>query len=451
MKVTPFWHVLRYRQVISFFKNSAFLKFHAGVSSYTKFKRPESNLVTMKLDTPNFRAVFTPEVNMLSEMFQKYNYEIRMAGGAVRDLLMNKQPEDIDFATVATPNQMKNMFEHEGVRMLHRKGEAHGTVTVRINDVQNFEVTTLRVDMKTDGRHAEVEFTTDWELDAGRRDLTINAMFLGLDGTLYDYFNGREDLENRQVRFVGDPEGRIQEDYLRILRYFRFYGRIAVCPDSHDALTLDAVQRNVEGLGKISGERIWTELKKILAGNFSKEIMLRMLDLGVGPFIGLPDHANTAEYEIVCNRSHSIKPQPVTLLTALLKNEDEVMALHSRLKFSKYDRDLGLFIINNRNKDVQANVQPFYSLILESKSKISDVLEWSCEVFKYRGDACSFTELNNWKVPKFPINGHMLAEKGYKPGPQMNNIMSKLKTAWIESKFQMTKDQLLEILDKDKT
>lgn len=127
-----------------------------------------------------------------------------------------------------------------------------------------------------------------------------------------------------------------------------------------------------------------------------------------------------------------------------------MQTLHSRLKFSKYDRDLALFLINNRNKAVQENVQPFYYLILESKSKTSDVLEWSCEVFKYRGDSCSFKELSNWKVPKFPINGHMLAEKGYKPGPDMNNIMAKLKKQWIQSKFQMTKEELLEVLDKEK-
>lgn len=126
------------------------------------------------------------------------------------------------------------------------------------------------------------------------------------------------------------------------------------------------------------------------------------------------------------------------------------MNLHSRLKFSKYERDLALFIVNNRDKDVQANVGPFYSLILDSKSKTSDVLEWSCEVFKYRGDSGSLRELSNWKIPKFPINGHMLTEKGFKPGPQMTNILSKAKAKWVESKFQMNKDQLLEYLDKNR-
>ncbi|KFM75771.1 CCA tRNA nucleotidyltransferase 1, mitochondrial, partial [Stegodyphus mimosarum] len=199
MKIINCWRLFGIRKSLAF--GCRQYDICLNFSSYLKFKRPESKLITMKLDTPQFRGIFTPEVNKLSELFQKYGYGLRLAGGAVRDLLMNKQPEDIDFATTATPDEMKQMFTAEGVRMLHRKGEMHGTVTVRINDQQNFEITTLRIDMRTDGRHAEVEFTTDWELDAGRRDLTINAMFLGLDGTLYDYFNGKEDLEKRAVRF----------------------------------------------------------------------------------------------------------------------------------------------------------------------------------------------------------------------------------------------------------
>lgn len=134
---------------------------------------------------------------------------------------MDITPADIDFATTATPQQMINMFEKENIRILSIKGERHGTITARINDEENFEVTTLRIDVKTDGRHAKVEFTTDWLLDANRRDLTINSMFLNFDGKVYDFFYGYEDLQARRVRFVGDASNRIVEDYLRIMRYFR--------------------------------------------------------------------------------------------------------------------------------------------------------------------------------------------------------------------------------------
>merc|ERR1712203_67029 len=162
----------------------------------------------------------------------------------------------------ATPDQMKEMFTKEGVRMINAKGEEHGTITARIADKENYEVTTLRIDKVTDGRRAEVEFTKDWEVDANRRDLTINSLFLGLDGSLYDYFGGVEDLANKRVRFVGSPEKRIQEDYLRILRYFRFYGRIVPESDAHCEDTLSAIRENVGGMERVSGERIWTEWAK---------------------------------------------------------------------------------------------------------------------------------------------------------------------------------------------
>lgn len=135
---------------------------------------------------------------------------------------MNKRPSDLDFATTATPQEMVAMFNAEKVRMFNTNGISHGTVTARINDEENFEVTTLRIDVKTDGRHAEVAFTKNWVLDASRRDLTINSMYLGLDGSVYDWFHGYEDLQHKRVAFVGKAHERIQEDYLRILRYFRW-------------------------------------------------------------------------------------------------------------------------------------------------------------------------------------------------------------------------------------
>ena len=233
------------------------------------------------------------EVSTLADIFIRHNYELRIAGGAVRDFLHpsgNIIPHDVDFATDATPQQMKEMFTAENVRMINVEGgEKHGTITARILDKENFEVTTLRIDKVTDGRKAEVEFTTDWQLDAERRDLTINSMFLGLDGTLYDFFGGQKDLHDERVAFVGCANRRIQEDYLRILRYFRFYGRI-VKPDNnsedsydsflqqkhHEKTTVIAIKTNSEGLGRISGERIWSEWKKILSGRFGEQVIFQL-------------------------------------------------------------------------------------------------------------------------------------------------------------------------------
>lgn len=167
-------------------------------------------LQTMKLDSPQFHSLFTPELEKLIDLFNKYGHELRIAGGAVRDLLLGLQPHDVDFATTATPTEMKELFETEGIRMINARGESHGTITCRINDKvsgvfvsiimptglclvllwsiwltftgllqENFEVTTLRIDVLTDGRRAKVEFTKDWQLDSLRRDLTVNSMFLG--------------------------------------------------------------------------------------------------------------------------------------------------------------------------------------------------------------------------------------------------------------------------------
>lgn len=185
------------------------------------FPKVREDPVIMKLESPEFKSIFTDELKVLAELFKKYDYDIRVAGGAVRDLLMNLEPKDLDFATTATPSEMKKIFEAESIRMINANGEKHGTITARVNDKENFEVTTLRIDVVTNGRHAEVQFTTDWMLDALRRDLTINSMFLDLDGNVYDYFYGYDDLKKRRVAFVGNAATRIQEDYLRILRYFR--------------------------------------------------------------------------------------------------------------------------------------------------------------------------------------------------------------------------------------
>lgn len=242
--------------------------------------------IVVKLDNELFKSLFTPELEHLVALFKKYNHEIRIAGGAVRDLLMDKKPKDLDFATTATPTQMKSMFEAENIRMINMNGEKHGTITPRINDKENFECTTLRIDVITDGRHAEVEFTKDWLLDANRRDLTINAMFLGIDGSVHDHFYGYEDLQERRVRFVGNADRRIKEDFLRILRYFRFYGRISKCADNHDQETLKIIANNAVGLERISGERIWLELNKILQGNFAGELMTTIINCGLAEHIG---------------------------------------------------------------------------------------------------------------------------------------------------------------------
>jgi len=402
--------------------------------------------MTSKITSPHFQDVLTPELEELSGMFAKRGYEIRIAGGAVRDLLMGKSPADVDFATTATPQQMKDMFTEENVRMINALGEKHGTITARINDKVNFEVTTLRIDKVTDGRRAEVEFTKDWQVDANRRDLTINSMFLGLDGTVYDYFDGEKDLKNRMVRFVGDPVTRIQEDYLRILRYFRFYGRIAEEADKHCPHTLEAIKNNAQGLKIVSGERIWMEWKKILTGNFAQQLTQKMIEVGLSNFIGLPDSPNIQEFDLVASRSQENKMNllPTTLLAALLATEEQVWTLHGRLKLSGNERDNALYVVNHRQDKPLIDQDPLRSyqyLMVDGKTR--DTRQFISEVLSYRGDKQLLQAFQNWEPPKFPITGNHLKEAGAPPGKAMSIVLSKLKDEWKQSNFTMDVDTLI--------
>ncbi|XP_077992379.1 CCA tRNA nucleotidyltransferase 1, mitochondrial-like [Glandiceps talaboti] len=403
-------------------------------------------LKKIKLDTPEFHSLFTPELDRLAELFKNYNHELRIAGGAVRDLLMGKKPQDLDFATTARPDEMKTMFDKEGVRMINAKGEKHGTITPRIHDKENFEVTTLRIDKVTDGRHAEVEFTKDWRIDAERRDLTINSMFLDLDGTVYDYFNGKEDLDKRIVQFVGSPIARIQEDYLRILRYFRFYGRIAESADSHCSKTLEAIKANAEGLSGISGERIWMELQKIVTGNHAGSLMKYMYDQGIPQYMGLPEYGDVKEFQAVFKRSQALSPKPVTLVSALLKDEGDVINFDKRLKVSAEERKVGFFIVGHRNQVeiIEDRLKPYKDMLVMGLFKDKDTITKVTELLKYKGEAAMLEELQNWEIPKFPVSGNDLIKIGVKPSKKFGKQIDKLREVWKNSNFTATKEELLD-------
>ncbi|XP_053724292.1 CCA tRNA nucleotidyltransferase 1, mitochondrial isoform X1 [Synchiropus splendidus] len=410
------------------------------------------SLFTMKLETSEFKSLFTEGLTGLAELFQQHNHQLRIAGGAVRDLLSGKRPEDVDFATTATPEEMKSMFQSAGIRMINNKGEKHGTITARLHN-QNFEVTTLRIDVQTDGRHAEVEFTTDWQKDAERRDLTINSMFLAeekndasLDGTLYDYFKGYEDLQNRRVRFVGSAEQRIQEDFLRILRYFRFYGRVAVKPDDHEPETLAAIRENGRGLAGISGERIWVELKKMVVGNHAAHLLELLHSLELAQYIGLPPDGNVEEMKQVWENAKHHSPKPMTILSALLHSAGEVEKMDARLKVSKEEKTLALFLVKHRrelckNDDHPESVQPFTDFIIDSREL--DTQSKVCELLKYQGENKLLAELSRWSIPRFPVSGHDLRKMGFTSGKEIGATLQMLRDVWKRSRYQMDREELL--------
>ncbi len=207
--------------------------------------------------------------------------KVRFVGGCVRKSLCGEHIDDIDLATSLEPNEVKKKLDKNDVKVMDT-GISYGTVTAIVNK-KKFEITTLRKDVSTDGRHARVEFTRNWEQDASRRDFTINAIYADLDGRILDPLNGALDLQNGRINFIGSPEERIQEDYLRILRYFRFFAQYS--ETNCDQNTIQSIKKNIDGINKISKERIFDELKKILSlknvynlfkNNQSKEIILNI-------------------------------------------------------------------------------------------------------------------------------------------------------------------------------
>jgi len=208
---------------------------------------------------------FLENTKEVQEIFSTLNTpgedtKARFVGGCVRKALHGENIDDIDLATSLTPDEVKKAFNEKGIRVIET-GIVHGTLTVILNK-KKFEITTLRKDLITDGRHATVRFTSDWELDASRRDFTINAIYADIEGRIFDPYKGIVDLQKGKIKFIGLPEERIQEDYLRILRYFRFFTQYSKI--DHEQETLKSIKKHINGLNKVSNERIFDELKKIL-------------------------------------------------------------------------------------------------------------------------------------------------------------------------------------------
>ena len=209
--------------------------------------------------------------------------ETRLVGGVVREILRGNVAKDIDLATTATPEQVIEALKHGHIKCVET-GLKHGTVTAILKG-HPFEITTLRKDVETTGRHASVEYTSSWEEDSNRRDFTVNAMYLDTSGNLFDFHNGQEDLKNSLVRFVGDASTRIEEDYLRILRFFRFFGYLPNAKYLDNEL--EAIQKRLHGLDKLSGERIYNEMHKIFGTHNAKNTLMLMSESNVFDHIGL--------------------------------------------------------------------------------------------------------------------------------------------------------------------
>jgi poly(A) polymerase len=256
--------------------------------------------------------------------------EARVVGGAVRDTLANRPVTEVDLATPQTPEAVTEALQAARLRAVPT-GIEHGTVTA-VSDHRGFEITTLRRDVETDGRHAVVAFTADWREDAARRDFTINAMSMSRDGAVYDYFGGIADLRAGLIRFVGDPATRIAEDFLRILRFFRFFARYGAGPP--DPAAAAAIRQGTHGLAGLSVERVWSELSRILAAPDPRGAVSLMDRLGVLRAV-LPEGAEPSGLEQLV--AAAAPAEPLLRLAALLTGDAASVA--ARLRLSAADRD----------------------------------------------------------------------------------------------------------------
>ena len=370
--------------------------------------------------------VFTEDMRTLNELFVSNGYELRLVGGCVRDALLGKVPKDIDMATTATPDQMIAMCDSK-VRPI-ATGYDHGTITMCVGD-EKYEVTTLRVDAETDGRHAEVEYTTNWEVDAGRRDFTMNSMSMDFEGNVFDPFGGQDDIEKKIIRFVGDPVQRIEEDVLRILRFYRMGAKITW--PHYDRPSRTAIrkflQADEKALAPVSVERIWSELKMIFTSTDAFEVaendgLFDMLIPGFGytaPVV--PD--NTPNFV-----------SPVSLIAAMVRhNVDQFCDMYC---VSNDERKQMKFIADN-------------SFCMNEMDRIIDKLidgtpvEWITDILYMREKYELLDKVRNTKVPEFPVRGQDLIDVGYKSGPAIGFMLKGMREDWVKSGYTMSKNQLM--------
>lgn len=377
----------------------------------------------------NIESIPNNELRALRSMFQNRNFDIRFVGGCVRDLLHGSTPKDIDLCTDANPEEQIAIYKENNLRYIET-GLQHGTVSVVLNNVV-YEITSCRFDKITDGRHAIVEYTTNWYKDAERRDFTFNSMFYTFDHKLVDYFNGKSDLENGIVRFVGDADTRIKEDYLRIMRWFRFRGRYESEFSVIESTTKDAIIRNAPNLKSISRERIWSELKKILQHSSRYKIIRSIHEYGIAPYASLPNDINLDE-----NSSRLASNQNVdylTLMVQLYPHELLSSILHD-LKSSRDELNQVNYLVKNLK-----GFDPKYALAVNcNEIKLVFQAELLYGLATSKEDSISY----NWNIPVFEISGQDLINQGIKPSPFFSKILKHLKNKWADNNYIIDKNAL---------
>jgi len=374
---------------------------------------------------------------------------VRFVGGCVRNALMGVEVGDIDLATQLEPTDVAAALDKAGIRYVPT-GIEHGTLTA-VLDKKPFEITSLRKDVETDGRRAVVAYTKDWAEDAQRRDLTINALYADFDGKVYDPTGqGLGDLKAMKFRFVGDADERVQEDYLRILRFFRFlawYGGDAKV----DAAALKACRENRRGLKKLSAERVWSEFKKLLSARDPSRAVRIMLTNEILETL-LPEASNAEGLSkmVSLESREAIQPDPLLRLMAMSAREPLQMALLcKRLKMSsKETTRLRAWSDSSAALDPHASDSEKLKVIYFAGKQV--VIDRSRVRAAGEEDALmsarwmSLADLAmGWTPPDFPLSGKDLKAAGVEPGPKMGKVLEALKALWVRSGFTADREKLL--------
>ena len=376
----------------------------------------------------------------------------RFVGGCVRNALWGEPVADIDFATQLEPQAVADALKAAGIKVVPT-GIDHGTLTAVVKGVP-YEVTTLRRDVETDGRRAVIAYTQDWAEDAQRRDFTVNALYADADGTIYDPTGeGLADIDARRFRFVGSADERVREDYLRILRLFRFvawYGRDATI--SKDALA--ACRDNKAGLRTLSAERIWSELKKLLSARDPSRAVRIMLQQGLLEVL-LPEASNSdgLDHMIRLEMREGIKPDPLLRLMSMMAREPLPAALLAkRLKLSRKEAErLKAWASDgealSHDMAERARLQAIYRA---GKQTILDRARLRAAGASEAIESAHWMVLADlamgWTPPTFPVTGKDLKAAGVPAGPGMGKALEALETLWVRSGFSTEKPQLLAAL-----
>ena len=384
----------------------------------------------------------------LQEGYPPNTIVARFVGGCVRKYLLNEEIDDIDIATILSSDEIKEKLKSTNLKVVDT-GLKHGTVTL-VSEKLKLEITTLRKDLETDGRHAKVEYTDNWQVDSERRDFTINAIYLDINGKIFDPQGGKIDLKNNNVKFIGDPQKRIEEDFLRIIRFIRFK---IMYDHKIETTTINAIKLNLNGIKKISKERILDELFKILdLKNFM--ILNKYSELKEIFTLIFPEFENLSRLERLNKICDFSKVDRNLLLAALLIDEKDSheyfghkYSISNNIKenLNSFAKNLKLINTNKGffNEDLEKNIYLYdknylinliiINFVINSKLKLKDFNE-------------TFKKILRSKIHKFTIDGKYLIENGMQEGPLMGKALREIEEEWIQNNFHITKERVKEII-----